>query len=56
VDFTQNTTVEVIVEDVNNNAPYFLRNYSQIIPENIQPGILCNSVTTHTVGFLQNFW
>ncbi|KAF6041176.1 hypothetical protein EB796_000514 [Bugula neritina] len=39
VDFTQNTTVEVIVEDVNNNAPYFLRNYSQIIPENIQPDV-----------------
>ena len=38
VDFTRNTTVDILVDDVNNNNPVFLRNYTVAVPENIRPG------------------
>ena len=39
VDFTRNVTVNIVVEDVNNNAPQFPKNYTASILENIRPGV-----------------
>ena len=38
VDYTRNVTVDIVVEDVNNNAPQFPKNYTASIRENIRPG------------------
>ncbi|XP_067945562.1 cadherin-87A-like [Watersipora subatra] len=38
VDFTRNVTVNILIEDVNNNAPIFPTNYTASILENIRPG------------------
>lgn len=40
VDFTRTAIVDVYVEDINNNAPEFPRNYTATIQENILPGEL----------------
>ena len=37
-DFTNTAAVDIIVEDINNNAPIFPRNYSIVIQENVMPG------------------
>ena len=55
VDFTTNTTVDILVEDVNNNDPIFLRNYTIQILENIRPGLSlnrCQMYNLHWWGFI----
>lgn len=38
VDFTRNSTVDILVTDTNNNAPMFPTSYTVRILENIRPG------------------